>query len=384
MEKKKIIRITTIPGSMLTLLKGQLKYMSEFYEIIGVSSQDPYLSKLEDQENIRTHAINMTRNISPLKDLKSAYQLYKYLKREKPFLVHTHTPKAGTLGMLAARLAGVPNRLHTVAGLPLLEATGRKRNLLNVVEKITYANATLIIPNSTGLQEIIKKNKFASDNKLKIIGNGSSNGIDTEYFNKANIDINQQENLKTQLNISNDEFVFIYVGRLVADKGINELVHAFNSVSNANKKTKLLLVGIFESNLDPLNTETLKEIEQNNNIIYVEWQSDVRPYFAISNALVFPSYREGFPNVVMQAGAMELACIVTDINGCNEIISHKNNGLIIAPKSKKELQNAMQYLIDNPADLAVFSSNARDNIIAKYKKEIIWDSLLNLYRSLEF
>lgn len=381
--KKKIIRITTVPGSLAILLRGQLRYMSDHYNVIGVSSFGKEIAMVEEQEGIETHVIEMTRNISPLKDLKSAYKLYKYIKKEKPFIVHTHTPKAGTLGMLAARFAKVPNRLHTIAGLPLLEATGAKRKLLNLVEKITYSNATLVLPNSFGLLKIIEENKFTRSNKLKIIGKGSSNGIDTDYFNKSNISEDQQKELKQQLDISNDDFVFTFVGRLVADKGINELISAFSTISKKDKKIKLLLVGSLETDLDPLSASTLMEIDTNKNIITTGWQTDVRPYFAIANALVFPSYREGFPNVVMQACAMELASIVTDINGCNEIITDNKNGLIIQPKSKDELQNAMQFLLDNPDKTMQFASSARPNIIENYKREVIWKELLNLYKSLE-
>lgn len=381
--KKKIIRITTVPGSLAILLKGQLKFMSDHYKVIGVSSFGKEIAMVEVQEGIETHVVDMTRTISPIKDLKSAYKLYKYIKKEKPFIVHTHTPKAGTLGMLAARFARVPNRLHTIAGLPLLESTGAKRTLLNIVEKITYRNATMVLPNSFGLMKIVKNHKFTKDRKLKIIGNGSSNGIDTDYFKKSNISQHQQNGLKQQLGISINDFVYIFVGRLVTDKGINELINAFSVISKTNKKNKLLLVGKFETALDPLSTETLMEIDANKNIITVGWQNDVRPYFAISNALVFPSYREGFPNVVMQACAMELASIVTDINGCNEIITDKKNGLIIQPKSNVELQNAMQYLLDNPSITDQFASSARLNILDNYKREVIWNELLNLYKSLE-
>lgn len=381
--KKKIIRITTVPISLAVLLKGQLKFMSNYYEVIGVSSFGREIALVENQENIETHVIEMTRQISPLKDLISAYKLFKFIKKEKPFIVHTHTPKAGTLGMLAARLAGVSNRLHTVAGMPLLEATGAKRQLLNIVEKVTYANATLVLPNSYGLKKIIKDLNFTTEKRLRIIGNGSSNGIDTDYFNKSNINLSQRYNLMQQLSIVQEDFVFVYVGRLVADKGINELVSAFNSISKTYNKIKLLLVGPLETELDPLNNQTILIIESNKNIITVGWQSDVRPYLAISNALVFPSYREGFPNVVMQACAMELACIVTDINGCNEIITNNKNGLVIQPKSIEALQYAMQFFIDNPVKTSEFASVARPNILENYKREVIWNELLNLYKSLE-
>lgn len=381
--KKKIIRITTIPGSMVTLLKGQLKYIGSYYEVVGISSSGEEHAILEAQENIKTHAINMTRKISPIKDLKSAYQLFKLIKTEKPYIVHTHTPKAGTLGMLAARLAGVPNRLHTVAGLPLLEAKGAKRILLNLVEKATYANATLVLPNSYGLHNIIRDHNFTTDEKLKIIGKGSSNGIDTDYFDTSKIDLNEQKKLRHDLEIVDSNFVFVFVGRLVADKGINELISAFSVLSKNTERNKLLLVGGLETELDPLSNETLQEIKTNHNIISVGWQNDVRPYYAISNALVFPSYREGFPNAVLQACAMGLPCIVTDINGCNEIIVNNKNGLVIPPKSKEKLLKAMQFLVDNPNETNKFAASTRSNILENYKREVIWKELLTLYKSLE-
>jgi glycosyltransferase involved in cell wall biosynthesis len=380
---KKIMRITTVPISLKNLLKGQLKYMSSFFNIIGISSPGNEIKDIEKEEGIRVIEIEMTRSITPLKDLISAYKLYKTFKKEKPFIVHTHTPKAGTVGMIASKLAGVPHRLHTIAGLPLVETTGAKRSLLNVVEKITYACATKIYPNSFGLKNIILSNNFTKPNKLKVIGNGSSNGIDVDYFYREKLNSTQISSLKNNLNVHNNDIVFIFVGRLVTDKGINELISAFKNICIKYSNVKLLLVGTFESELDPLHEDTLKEIESNNNILAVGWQTDVRPYFAVSNVLVFPSYREGFPNVVMQAGAMNLPSIVTDINGCNEIIKDNVNGIIIPPKSEKELFSAMMRLIGNPDERIAFARASREVICANYKREFIWEALLQEYKDLK-
>ncbi len=380
---KKIIRITTVPISLKNLLKGQLKYMSSFYKVVGISSSGNTINDIKQDEGISVITIEMTRTISPLKDLKSLFQLYKTLKKEKPFIVHTHTPKAGTLGMIAAKLAGVPNRLHTIAGMPLLEAVGTKRWLLDTVEKITYACATKIYPNSLGLKDIIVKNNYTKPSKLKVIGNGSSNGIDVDYFSISNLNPEVVSLLQQNLNIQNRDIVFTFVGRLVADKGINELIVAFKKLSLKFNNIKLLLVGTFESELDPLHDSTLKEIENNTNIISVGWQTDVRPYFAISDVLAFPSYREGFPNVVMQAGAMNLPSIVTDINGCNEIIKHEVNGIIIPPKNESKLFEAMLDLIENTVKRELMASASRDIICNNYKREVIWKALLQEYKDLE-
>jgi hypothetical protein len=152
MNRAKLIRITTVPISLEKLLEGQLTFMDEHFEVIAISSQKERLEKFGQENKIRTHYIELTRKITILKDLKALWNMYIFLKAEKPLIVHSHTPKAGTIGMIAAKLARVPHRLHTVAGLPLLEETGVKRKLLNIVEKITYWAATKIYPNSKGLK----------------------------------------------------------------------------------------------------------------------------------------------------------------------------------------------------------------------------------------
>ncbi len=231
---KKIIRITTVPSSLLGLLTGQLKFMSNYYNVIGVSSSGDKLKQVRENEGIETYSIDMTRSISPFKDLIATYKLYKFLKKEKPDIVHTHTPKAGTLGMIAAKFAGVPHRLHTIAGLPLLEAGGLKRRLLNTVEKITYSCATLILPNSHGLEGIIIKNSFTKPSKLNVIGKGSSNGIDTSHFDTKLVSKETRTELRKELKIKDSDTVFVFIGRMVKDKGINELVSAFNALSKIN------------------------------------------------------------------------------------------------------------------------------------------------------
>jgi len=274
----KIIRVTTVPISLGKLLMGQLKFMSQYYEVVGISgNNNNALNEVGAQENIRVVAVEMTRKITPIQDLRAVYALYKIFKKEKPDIVHSHTPKAGTLSMLAAKLAGVPHRLHTIAGLPLLEATGAKRLLLDTVEKLTYACATMIYPNSFGLNDIIIENKYTSSKKLKVIANGSSNGIDTTHFDPAQYSETDNSKLRQELQIAKDDFVFVFVGRFVKDKGINELIMAFKKLNSIQDNAKLLLVGTYEKELDPLLPETEKEIDSNPSIISVGWQNDVRP-----------------------------------------------------------------------------------------------------------
>ena len=383
---KKLIRITTVPISFKVLLKGQLRFMaSNGFDVKGVSSEGEELREVHENEGIVMEAINMSRKITPFQDLKSLWEMWNFLRKEKPQIVHTHTPKAGIIGMLAARLAGVPHRLHTVAGLPLMEATGIKRKILNFVEKLTYSSATRVYPNSKGLYDFILQNHFTQSNKLKIIANGSSNGINTTFFSPAQVSEIEKVALREKLNIHSDDFVFVFVGRIVSDKGINELIKAFSELQTVENKPagiKLLLVGGLENDLDPLNPETLAEINQNKDIISVGFQQDVRSFFAIADALVFPSYREGFPNVVMQAGAMGLPSIVSDINGCNEIIVEGENGLIIPPKNVEKLKEKMLTLARDKNLYIKLKENSRRMIKNRYEQSMVWKALLEEYEGL--
>ena len=383
---KKLIRITTVPLSLKVLLKGQLRFMaSNGFDVKGVSSEGEELREVHENEGIAVEAITMSRKITPFQDLKSLWEMWNFLRKEKPQIVHTHTPKAGIIGMLAARLAGVPHRLHTVAGLPLMEAIGTKRKILNFVEKLTYSSATRVYPNSKGLYDFILQNNFTQSNKLKIIANGSSNGIDTAFFSPDQVTEIEKVTLREKLNIQPDDFVFVFVGRIVSDKGINELIKAFSELQTVeNKPTgiKLLLVGGLENDLDPLNPETLAEINQNKDIISVGFQRDVRSFFAIADALVFPSYREGFPNVVMQAGAMGLPSIVSDINGCNEIIIEGENGLIIPSKNVEKLKEKMLTLAKDKNLYTKLKGNSRRMIENRYEQSVVWNALLEEYEGL--
>ena len=379
----KLIRITTVPISLEKLLEGQLTYMKDHFEVTAISADVERLKVYGAKHKVKFFPVEMTRQITPIKDLKALLKLVRFLKKEQPAIVHTHTPKAGIVGMLASKLAGVPIRLHTVAGLPLTEATGKKRELLETVERITYRCATKVYPNSKGLYDFIRARNFTVDTKLKIIGKGSSNGIDTHHFDPELFTEEAKYDFRKELRISTTDFVYVFVGRLVGDKGINELVQAFEICRlKQSRAAKLLLVGPLESELDPLEASTLKLIKENKNIIAVGYQQDVRPYLTISDALVFPSYREGFPNVVMQAGAMGLPSIVTDINGCNEIIEDSKNGLIILRKNIEALVNAMLKIINDQQLYLKLKQNARPMIVNRYRREEVWQALLEEYESL--
>lgn len=390
MKMHKIIRIATVPATF-GLLRNQLKFVSENnFEVIAVSSSGDRLQRVEDDEKVKTVGVDMTRTISPTKDIHGLWQLYKLLKKEKPDIVHTHTPKAGTLGVIAAKMAGVPYRLHTIAGLPLLESKGAKRRLLNLVEKITYSCATHLYPNSIGLKKIIIENKLTSTNKLKVIANGSSNGIDTSFFDPDTISEEKKQNLRKELNIRANDFIFLYVGRVVSHKGINELVQAFIMLKNNNLASlkdsamHLVLVGLYEKNLDPLLPEIEQLIQDDPYIHEVGFKRNVIDYFAIADVLTFPSYREGFPNVVMQAASMKLNCIVSDINGCNEVITDGNNGWVVPIKNIEKLQFRMQWCIQNKQESKSMGLKSREIMQRDFERTFVHKEILKEYQRLLF
>jgi len=382
----KLIRVTTVPISLDKLLEGQLHFLSSYFEIVGVSSppQD-LLQKIERREGVVVKAVRMQRGISPLKDLISLWKLIRLFRKEKPQIVHSITPKAGLLSMLAARIAGVPFRLHTFTGLIFPTQAGAMQKVLIATDRLLCRCATHIYPEGQGVrQDLINYN--ITKKPLKILANGNVNGIDTSHFDPQVYDESLKAQLRGELGITSEDFVFIFVGRLVSDKGINELVQAFQNLKLkggiSGQNAKLLLVGPLETELDPLHEDTLEAIASNAAIISVGYQEDVRPYLAVSDALAFPSYREGFPNVVMQAGAMSLPSIVTNINGCNEIIIPNKNGIIIPPKDTEALQDAMQELMQNENLYQQLKSNARNLISTRYERQKVWEALLEEYQGL--
>ena len=378
--KKKVIRTSTVPVSLSGLLEGQLKFLSQHYEVIGVSSSDEeILKKLESREQIKTHAIDMSRQISILNDIKALVKLYFYFRKEKPFIVHSITPKAGLLSMVAAKLAGVPHRLHTFTGLIFPTRTGFGQKLLITMDRLLCWCATKIYPEGNGVKNDLQAFKITSK-PLKIIANGNVNGIDLDYFSPDVFDADTKTKLKETLHINENDYVFIFVGRLVKDKGINELANVFEKISKVHSSAKLLLVGGYENELDPVLESTKHIIETNANVISTGWVDDVRPYFSIANCLVFPSYREGFPNVVLQAGAMGLPTIATNINGSNEIITDGENGFIIHVKNEDALYESMLKLYKKQDTFS--GTKCRELIASRFKRKLVWESLLKEYNSL--
>ncbi len=370
---KKIIRSTTVASSLDTFCNGLLKELSKEYEVIALSSPEVRLDKVGIREGIRTISVPMERRIAIFKDLKSLLLLICNFYKERPDIVHSMTPKAGLLCMIASWVCRVPIRIHTFTGLVFPTAEGLQKKILMLTDWLTCACATHIIPEGEGVKTDLLINGITRK-PLKVLGHGNVRGIDLKYYDRSPEVMEHTNNLKDP-----DFFSFIFIGRIVRDKGINELIEAFTRLNKENDRIRLILVGPYEDCIDPVSDVTRQEINFNHNIITVGRQNDVRPWLAASDALVFPSYREGFPNVVIEAGAMGIPSIVTNINGSREIILEGENGVIVPPRDIDSLYFAMKRFCEEPDFVAALSKKARQMIASRYEQGFVRKCLINFY-----
>lgn len=378
----KLIRITTVPLSLKLLLSGQMKYMKEKgWEVVMVSADGRELDQVIRNEGVRHEVIPFTRKITPIADLKCIWQLMRLFRREKPDIVHTHTPKAGLLGMIAANLAGVKIRVHTLAGIPAMAAEGSKKSLLETAERWTYSNATEVWPNSIGLRRFVVKNGLCAESKLRIVGKGSSNGVDLEKFHREALKENHLVAATMRILPGEDEFIILAVGRLVKDKGIGELVSAFVNSKIVNR-SKLVLLGAFEQDLDPLSPETIQTIQDHPKIIQIDWSDHVSHYLALADVLVHPSHREGFPNVLLEAGAMQVPVICSDIIGNSDIITQQKTGLMFPARDAAVLKEALEFAFVKRDKMAQYAANLHREVLENYDRKIIQREIFNNYQRL--
>ena len=292
-------------------------------------------------------------------------------------MVHSMTPKAGLLCMMAAWLTRVPRRIHTFTGLVWPTATGLSRKVLMLTDWLTCACATHVIPEGEGVKHDLQQH--ITRKPLKVLGYGNVRGVDMQRFSR------RAEVMAMAGEIRKDDvFTFLFVGRIVGDKGMNELMQAFQRLQTECPNVRLLLVGPFEEHLDPLKAETMEVIKENPGIEHVgpKHGDDLLAYYAASDCFVFPSYREGFPNTVMEAGAMDLPCIVTDINGSREIIEDGKNGVIIPSKDVDALYNAMKAMVTDKEKTARYASQARQMIADRFEQSFVRKCLYEFYEEL--
>jgi glycosyltransferase involved in cell wall biosynthesis len=379
----KIVRVTTVPMALKVLLRGQMKYMQNHgFDVLMVSADGKELQDVKDYEGCRHELIPMTRKITPLADLVSLWRLYRLLKRERPDIVHSHTPKAGFLAMLAAKMAGVKLRIHTIAGLRFMTSSGLTRKLLVSMEKITGKAATHVWPNSNSLLQYVRVNKLVDPRKLEVIGKGSSNGIDLSRFSKSSLLTAEIEKAKKALSFNPSLTYILSVGRIVKDKGISELSDAFQKLYSADNRLRLVLVGSFEEKLDPLDPEVMQLIKSHPGIILAGWHDEVEYYMYLSDILVHASYREGFPNVVLQAGAMECPVVCSRIEGNIDIVDEDVNGLVFTSRDKEDLYAKLKTAMDDPGEMKRKALLLRKKIEANFDRNFVQEQIRRKYDDL--
>ena len=364
---------------MNTFCRGLLRELEEQdgYEVVAVSSPDKDLEEIAEREGVRTVAVPMHREISLLNDLKSLWGLIKVFRKEKPTMVHSMTPKAGLLSMMAAWVCRVPVRLHTFTGLVFPTSTGLKQKILIFTDRVTCACATHIVPEGEGVKNDLI-NYGITKKPLKVLGYGNVRGIDLKRFDPELPEVKAEaEKIRKE-----GVFTFVFVGRLVGNKGVNELVEAFKRIHKKFQDTRLILIGPEEREFDPLERKTIAEIESNTAIYTIGEISDIRSWLLASDTLVHPSYREGFPNVVIEAGAMGLPSIVTDINGSREIIIEGENGTIVPSKNVEALERAMERFINSPESTKAMANKARKLIADRFEEGFVRKCLKDYYNEI--
>ena len=375
MDKKKIIRASTVPQSLDVFCKGMLKELSEKYEVVALSSPGEPLDRVREREGVRTIAVPMERHISLMKDLKALLAMIKTLRKERPYMIHSMTPKAGLLCMMAGWLTGVPVRVHTFTGLVWPTEFGLKRRLLMFTDRLTCACATHIIPEGEGVKNDLIVGKITKK-PLKVLGYGNVKGVDMDKCSRRPEVMKIAEKLRKE-----DCFTFLFVGRIVRDKGINELCYAFERLHDDYPKTRLILVGPYEDALDPISGESKTIIDENKAIEVVGAKSgnELLAYYAAADCFVMPSYREGFPNTVLEAGAMGLPSVVTDINGSREIIVDGENGVIVPSQNAEVLYEAMQKMLIDKEKREYMARNARKMIAYRFEQGFVRKCLYDFY-----
>lgn len=374
--------MATVGLSLDTFCRGVLSDLrdNEGYDVVALSSPDTSLCALGEREGVRTIGVAMRRDISPLHDIVSLCRLVRVLRRERPDVLHTMTPKAGLLGMMAAKIARVPVRVHTFTGLLFPTAKGLKRHLLTLTDRITCACATHIIAEGQGVRADLIGHGITR-RPVRVLGHGNVRGVDLDHYSPTPQLRAEAVELRRKFGIPDNARVLVFIGRFVGDKGLNELLEALPIVERemTDSELHLIMAGDIEGGRDDI---PLASVATRPHIhLSGGWVDDVRPWLLAADLLVFPSYREGFPNVVLEAGAMGLPSVVTDINGSREIITQSENGLIVPPHTVEPLARAIIEILSLPPDRRdAMSRKARANVEARFSRPYVIKCLKDFYR----
>ena len=370
-----VVGITASQSCMI--LGGRLRTLREAgFRVTLVSGPGELLTRTAAKEGVESIAIPMRREIAPVADLWSLLCLCWMLYRLKPEMTEFSTPKAGLLGSVAAMLCGVPSRVYLLRGLKLETSTGVKRRILLAAERLASACSHTVLCNSESLRDIALALRVAPASKLHMLGGGSSNGVDVEHFSPG------PGSLRARLGLPTDAPVVGFVGRLTRDKGLPELVEAFDAILIAKPQARLLLVGWFDASEDALGHDLRARIKNHPRIHMTGYVADTAPYYRVMDVMVLPTWREGFPNVVLEAAASGIPVVTTLCTGSRDAVVPEVTGLLIPPGYPVAICEAVLQLLRNPARRSRMGKAARAWVLENYVKDRILGLTVICYKNL--
>src|SRR5579864_703857 len=378
----KLVHITTVPET-LGFLTGQVGFMGrQGFEVHAVSSPGAGLDRFCSREHIPAHPVEMTRRITPLRDIAALFRIWRLFRRIRPTIVHAHTPKAGLLGMLAAVAARVPVRIFEIHGLPYLTASGLRRRLLKWATKIACRVSHRVLCVSFSIRDLAISTGLCPDWKITVSARGSVNGVDAaDAFNPARHAPDSSHRVRTRYGISRESAVMGFVGRLVRDKGLVELSAAWTSLRDEFPGLEWLLVGDAEPH-DPLPPNVLAQLRSDPRIHWTGWVDDLPELYGVMNLLVLPSYREGFPVVALEGAAMGLPIVATRVPGCIDAVEDGITGVLVEPRDPSVLAEAIRNYLRDPELRTRHAEAARQRVIRDFQPARIWHAVKAEYLSL--
>ncbi|MBW4637294.1 MAG: glycosyltransferase family 4 protein [Gloeocapsa sp. UFS-A4-WI-NPMV-4B04] len=382
MEKiVKLLQITTVPET-LSFLKGQTGYMkARGFEVHALSSPGEFLTEFAESEQVSVYAVKMHRRITPLQDIYAIFQVWLHLRQIRPQIVHAHTPKGGLVGTISAWLAGVPVRIYHIRGLPFMTATGYKRLLLRWSEKVSCLLANQVLCVSHSIREVAVAEICPAD-KVKVLLGGSGNGVDASgKFNPAQVGVHTRQEIRKKYGIPGEALVVGFVGRIVRDKGIAELVAAWKTLRAEFPNLHLLMVGSFEPQ-DAVSPDIENLLTSDERIHLTGIVYNTAPVYAAMDILTLPTYREGLPNVPLEAAAMELPVVATLIPGCIDAVQDGVTGTLVPPRNAEALADAIRMYLHDSELRRQHGQVGRDRVLRGFRQEAIWEAVYQEYLQL--
>lgn len=378
----RICRVVTVPLTFATLLRDQIRRVVDAgFELTLVSSPGAQLAEVARETAAGSYGLPMAREASPFADLTALRKLARYLRQERFDLVHSSTPKAGLLVALAGLQARIPIRLHTFTGQPWVELQGPMRWAAMTADRTVGRLDTHLYADSESQRRFLVAQGIVPESRIRVLGDGSIGGVDLRRFNRDTLQRESPVN-RPALGIDHHAIVIAFVGRVTRDKGIRELVTAFNRLASERADIHLLLVGPQEPERDPLPPDTQEEIATNRRIHSVGFTENPERYLAVADLFCLPSYREGFGTVAIEAGAMRLPSVVSRVTGLIDAIVEDETGLMVPPKQVDPLVRALGRLIADPDLRSRMGAAARDRAMRSFDADIVNGLVVSEYKRL--